>query len=62
MEPPASSVHKLKQEIDKLINEHDNALQRAIYLGMTTDEAEEHDERRKRITGLVQELAALRFL
>lgn len=54
-----SAVHQLKQEIDKLTEEQHKALQLAIYVGMTPDEAKEYDERRQRITRLVQELADL---
>jgi hypothetical protein len=67
MEPPDSSntisaVDRLQQEIATLAEEQAHALQKSIYVGMTTYEAEEYDERRKRIKGLLQELAAVRLL
>jgi len=49
----------LKQEIDLLTEEQAEALKSATYLGMTAEEAQEYDERRKNITRLVQQLALL---
>ena len=53
------AVHRVKQEIDKLTEEQVEALKQATFVGMTPDEAKEYDERRKRITVLVQQLATL---
>jgi uncharacterized protein YeaC (DUF1315 family) len=54
-----SAVHQLKQEIDTLTEEQAQALRTAVYVGMTPEEAREYDERRQRITQMVQELALL---
>ena len=54
-----SAVHQLKQDIDTLTEKQAQALRMAVYVGMTPDEASEYDERRQRITQLVQELAAM---
>jgi len=51
------SVHRLKQEIDRLTEQQSQALQRAIYTGMTPDEAKEYDGRRKKITQLLNQLS-----
>lgn len=53
------AVHRVKGEIDRLTEQQSDALKRAIYLGMTTDEAKEYDERQRQITELVQELTLL---
>ena len=53
------AVHRLKQEIDRLKEVQSDALKSATYLGMTFDQARAYDERRNRITRLVQELSAL---
>ena len=54
-----STVHKLKQQVDTLTEQQMEALKQATYLGMTSDEAKEYDQRRKRITKMVQELGDL---
>jgi len=53
------AVHHAKDEIDRLKGQQSDALTRAIYLGMTADEAKEFDERQLRIRELLQELALL---
>ena len=53
------AVHRVKGEIDRLNGQQSDALKRAIYLGMTTDEAKKYDERRRQIAELVQELTRL---
>jgi hypothetical protein len=53
------AVHRLKQEIDCLAEEQRKALKLAIYVGMTTAEAKEHDQRWTRISELVQQLRIL---
>ena len=53
------AVHQLKVEIDRLTKRQSETLGHAVYVGMTRQEAKEYDERRKRITSLVQELATL---
>jgi hypothetical protein len=47
------SVHRLKQEIDTLTQQQSQALQRAIYMRMTPDEAKDYDERQNQITKLL---------
>ena len=62
MQDPSSTVdavHRLKQEIDRLTEQQAKALQAAIYLGMTPDQAKEYDERRKQITELISQLSLL---
>ena len=54
-----SAVHQLKQEIDRLTEEQTEALKSATYVGITAEEAQEYDERRKNITRLVKQLALL---
>jgi hypothetical protein len=54
-----NSVHRLKEEIDKLTELQANALKTATYLGMTTDEAKEYEERRGQILKYVKELSML---
>ena len=51
--------HRVKGKIDTLTEQQSDALKRAIYLGMTTDEAKKYDERQRQITELVQELTLL---
>lgn len=54
-----AAVHSIKQQIDELTKQQMDALKQATYLGMTTDEAKDYDERREQITKLIQELVAL---
>ena len=51
--------HRVKGKIDRLTEQQSDALKRAIYLGMTTEEAKKYDERQRQITELVQELTLL---
>jgi uncharacterized protein YciW len=53
------AIHRLTQEIDKLTVRQAEALQMATYVGMTPDEAQEYDERRRQILKYVQDLAVL---
>ena len=53
------TIHQLKEEIDKLTEQQSEALNLAIYVGMTPDEAAEYDERRGRILQYVQDLKTL---
>lgn len=53
------AIHRLKEEIDKLTQQQTDALRTATYLGMTTDEAKEYEERRDRILKYVQDLKTL---
>ena len=54
-----SEMQRLKLEIDRLTALQVDALQHAIYVGMTFDEGEEYDQRRSEITRLTKELGAL---
>jgi hypothetical protein len=54
-----AAVHRLRHEIDQLTQEQAEALKSATYLGMTAEQAQRHDERRKNITRFVQQLALL---
>jgi hypothetical protein len=53
------TVHKLKQDIDRLTELQAAALKSATYLGMTPDEAKEYDQRREEILKLVERLTML---
>lgn len=55
----AETIHRLKQEIDKLTEQQTEALKMATYVGMTPDEAAEYDERRGKILQYVQDLKIL---
>jgi len=52
-----SEIDRVKHEIDKLNQLQTAALKLAVYGGMTPDEANEYDERRGKLTRLVQQLA-----
>lgn len=54
------TAEDLKKEIDALLEIQKKALQAAIYLGMTPDEGNEIEARRKTITHLTNELAELK--
>lgn len=54
-----SAVHRLKLEIDDLTEQQSRALQSAIYLGMSPEEARRYDGRRKHIMNLIRELRLL---
>ena len=56
---PKDAVQRIKQQIDSLIGEQSKALQRAVYVGMTRDEAKQYDGRLEKIKKLVGELARL---
>lgn len=53
-------AEQLKNEIDALSEFQKKALQAATYLGMTPDEANEIEARRKKITALTNQLAELK--
>lgn len=55
----AEAVHRLKEEIDKLTLQQAEALRMATLVGMTPDEAQEYDARRKLILKYVHDLAVL---
>jgi hypothetical protein len=60
LKPNFETIEELKREVDRLFELQREALERATYLGMTPDEARQMEARRKRITVLVDELAALK--
>jgi len=53
------TIHRLKEEIDKLTAQQDEALKTATYLGMTTDEAKDYEDWRTLILKLVSEMAMI---
>jgi hypothetical protein len=55
----AEAVHRLKIEIDKLTEQQVESFRSATFIGMTSDEAKEYDQRRKRILRCVQDLKML---
>lgn len=55
----SEAVHRLKEEIDKLTLQQSKALRMATLVGMTPDEAQEYDQRRKVILKYVHDLAVL---
>lgn len=50
------AVDRLRRGIDKLTEEHTQALEQATHVKMTPEEAREWDTRRTRITELVEQL------
>ena len=56
-----SNAKSLIQEVDRLLSEQDEAIGRAVYVGMSVNEAKEYDRRRKRINELFEALCILRF-
>jgi hypothetical protein len=49
----------LREEVMSLTEQQSEALKDAIYLGMTPAQAKAYDERRKRITRLMQDISVL---
>jgi hypothetical protein len=56
----ATTLQRVKAEIDGLFELQAKALKAATYLGMTPEEAKEVDERRKRITHLMHQMYRLK--
>ena len=56
---PPTTV-QLKEEIDTLFELQNESLRRTTFLGMTSDEAKVMEQRRKKITALVDQLAQLK--
>ena len=54
------AVERIRQEIEKLTEEQNEALKTATFVGMTASEAKIYDARRQRITELVERLEFLR--
>jgi hypothetical protein len=55
----AEAVHRLKEEVDQLTLQQSKALRMATLVGMTPEEAQDYDARRKLILKYVQDLAVL---
>jgi hypothetical protein len=55
----SQTIHGLKQEINNLTTLQTEALQKAVFVGMTPDEAKEYDERRTRISKYIRDLKVL---
>ena len=55
----AQKITNLRGQIAKLTEQQSNALQRAIFVGMTPKDANEYDERRLEILQCLQDLKAL---
>jgi hypothetical protein len=55
----AELIDRLKRQIEQLTLEQTDALKSATYVGMTPEEARQHDERREKITQLTQQLRQL---
>jgi ribosomal protein L29 len=55
----AEEVQRLKAELQRLKDEQNKGMSRAIYVGMNNEEAMRHDERRKRIYELYEDLLRL---
>lgn len=58
--PELLTVDELQREFHRLLEQQYFALDRATYLGMSSDEASAFDERRKHIALLVEQLARLK--
>ena len=52
-------VQRLRNEIENLTHEQNEALKTATFVGMTAVEAKIYDARRRRITELVEKLRGL---
>jgi hypothetical protein len=53
------TIQGIRQEIENLRQELSDALKTATYVGMTAEEAKTYDERRQRLTALVERLREL---
>ena len=56
-----SNAKSLIQEADRLLSEQDEAISRAVYVGMSVSEAKAYDKRRKRLDELFEKLCILKF-
>jgi hypothetical protein len=56
---PLTTVHRLREEIDRLTAQQIEAMKTATFVGLSTDEAKEYEERRAKISALVEELRLL---
>jgi hypothetical protein len=51
-----SNTVSLREEFDRLIREQDEAMSRAVYVGMSVSEAKEYAQRHQRLTELFERL------
>lgn len=58
----AEIIKRIKQEIDTLAEQQSQAVKWAIYTGMSSETAQEYDQRQKRIRELGRELLALKAM
>jgi hypothetical protein len=56
---PPNFFTGLNRKLNRLAEEQSAALKSAIYLGMSTEHAKAYDERRNRITKLLEKMQAL---
>lgn len=54
-----ATIQRVKEELEKLREEHSVESDRAVYVGMTREQAEKRDTRRERIVRLSEQLAVL---
>jgi hypothetical protein len=52
-------LQQINEEIDRLTREQTDAMKAATFMGMTPADAKSHDERRRKITSLMQQLRQL---
>ena len=55
-ESPSHAFHRLKAEMDRLSDEQNEVVERATFLGLTTDDVSEYEARRVKILDLVEQL------
>jgi DNA primase large subunit len=53
------AVQALKEEFRRLVEQQERLLKKSVFGGMTPEEANEYDERQRRIRKLVERLTAL---
>jgi hypothetical protein len=56
---PKVTLQSLSEELEELKKAQDKVMERAIYLGMTTAEAQDIDDRRRRIYALYEMIFAM---
>jgi hypothetical protein len=54
-----TTINRLKEQVERLREEHSQAIKSATYLGVTREQALENDARRKRISALYSQIAEL---
>lgn len=58
-EETTETILRLRSQIDELTQRQAEALQSAIFVGMSPEQARQYDERRARISALVEQLSSL---